>query len=149
MIMTSESAPERLAVIQEAMTWLKTPHRNGQRVKGAGVDCGTLLAEVFERAGVIPHVELESYPADWHLHQSEEKYLLHVEQFAHPIDGPPLPGDIALYRFGRCASHGAIVICWPQIIHAYVGLGVVLDDAEASTTLSNRFVGWWSMWGEP
>ena len=143
-----ETSIARAQVVSEAMLWLGTPYHGMGRIKGAGVDCGTLLAEVFERAGVIPHVEPEPYPQDWHMHRNEERYLGYVETFAHRIEGPPLPGDIALYKIGRCISHGAIVVKWPQIIHSYIGLGVVLDDAEGNATLVKHFVGFWSMWGE-
>lgn len=144
-LMRNEEA-ERKAVVAEAMTWLGTPYHNCGRIKGAGVDCGMILAEIYERAGVLPHVEIEPYPFDWHLHRSEEKYLNTISQYAHPIQGPPQPGDIALYKFGRCVSHGAIVIQWPQVLHAYVHLGVVLDDAEANSALSSRFYGFYSIW---
>ncbi|HYL49488.1 MAG TPA: hypothetical protein VET84_09005 [Stellaceae bacterium] len=49
---------------------------------------------------------------------------------------PILPGDIALWRFGRCFSHGAIVIEWPVVIHAYLGRGCVLEDAAKAEWLS-------------
>ena len=144
--MTSE-AMERAAVVKEALSWLRTPHLHEARVKGAGVDCGTLLLEVFERVGLIPHTEISHLPHDWHMHQSEEIYLGHVETWAHPVETPG-PGDIALYRIGRCISHGAIVVQWPQIIHAHVGKGVILDDALANLDLSKRLAGFWSVWGE-
>ena len=45
------------------------------RVKGAGVDCLMLLAEVYERAGITAHVEPPFYVPDWHLHRDAERYL--------------------------------------------------------------------------
>jgi cell wall-associated NlpC family hydrolase len=67
----------------------------------------------------------------------------------HRVERPPLPGDLALYRYGRTISHGAIVTCWPQIIHAHLDSGcVVLDDGEANAELERRFVGFWSFWGD-
>jgi cell wall-associated NlpC family hydrolase len=137
----------RARVVAEALTWVRTPYAHMGRVKGAGVDCGQLLALVYEAAGVTPEVVPESYPHDWHMHRSEERYLGHVEHYAHQIPGPPLPGDIALYRYGRTISHGAIVTRWPQVIHAYVGKGVILDDALGNADLKKHFVGFWSPWG--
>jgi len=136
----------RTAVVQEARSWVGTPYHHQGRVKGAGVDCGQLLAAIYEAAGVMPHVAPGPYPHDWHLHRSEERYLGHVQEHAHQVDAPQ-PGDIALFRFGRCIAHGAIVIGWPIVIHAYVGLGVVLDDAVANKMLSGRLAGFWSPWG--
>jgi cell wall-associated NlpC family hydrolase len=38
-------------------------------------------------------------------------------------------GDVALFRFGRCFSHGAIIVDWPTVIHAWHVGGVILTDA--------------------
>ena len=143
----SQETQQRAAVVEEAYTWLRTPYHHAARVKGGGVDCGMLLAEVFERAGVMPRVEPESYPADWAVHQGGERFLALVQQHAHQVDEPQ-PGDIALFRWGRCLSHGSIVIRWPLIIHAYVHAGeVVLDDAQGNADLARRLAGFWSPWG--
>lgn len=44
---------------------------------------------------------------------------------AHEVSVPE-PGDVAVFRYGRCYSHGAIVTRWPEIIHAIAALGVVI-----------------------
>lgn len=136
---------ERLAVVQEALTWLGTPYHHAARVRGAGVDCGMFLAEVYEGAGVMPHVEPDAYPHDWHMHQDAERYLGLVQQHARQVE-TPLPGDIVLYRFGKCISHGAIVTAWPQIVHSYIRQGVVLDEGERNTVLREAQAGFWSPW---
>lgn len=46
-------------------------HHMGQ-VEGAGTDCLTMLAEVYEACRVIPHLEIPFYPADWNLHRDAE-----------------------------------------------------------------------------
>jgi cell wall-associated NlpC family hydrolase len=121
----------RAAVVAEAESWLGTPYHAAQRVKGpaGGVDCLTFVVEVFERAGLIPHYEIPYYPQDWHLHRDVERYLDGVLERAREIPGPPQPGDIALFRFGRCFAHGGIVTAWPMLIHAWNGMGVVPVDA--------------------
>ena len=167
---------ERAAVVAEARSWLCTPYHHMGRVKGAGVDCATLLAEAYARAGVIAPVEIPFYPPDWHLHREAERYLGFVLEHAaeiglssprHCEDGAqraaaeaiqsdrsnswitsplasleprndvegPLPADIALWRFGRCFSHGAIIIDWPLVIHAYAGRGCVLEDVSRARWL--------------
>ena len=125
----------RKAVVAEAESWIGTPFHHAARVKGAGVDCLMLLAEVYERAGVTEgHVAPPFYVPDWHLHQGAERYmeglLGYTREIAGPPKGPdPLPGDIALFRFGRTYSHGAIVAAWPRVVHAYWHTGVVWGDA--------------------
>lgn len=115
--MTTEQE-QRAAVVVEACTWLGTPYVHQAKVKGAGVDCGQLLVAVYSAAGVVEPFETGYYPADWMLHRDEEKYLGWVRKFAKETNDPQ-PGDIAVWRFGRCISHGAIVLDWPIVIHAY------------------------------
>jgi NlpC/P60 family putative phage cell wall peptidase len=119
----------RAAVLREAETWIGTPFHHAARVKGAGVDCLMLLAEVYERAGIRSHIEPPFYVPDWHLHRDAERYLEGLLPYARDIAGPPRAGDIALFRFGRTFSHGAIVAGWPRLIHAYWAIGVVWGDA--------------------
>lgn len=66
---------QRAAVIGEAETWLGTPYHHMGRVKGVGCDCLTLIAEVYERAEIVGHVEIPYYPPDWHLHRGVERYM--------------------------------------------------------------------------
>jgi NlpC/P60 family putative phage cell wall peptidase len=125
----------RAAVVTEAESWIGTPFHHAARIKGAGVDCLMLLAEVYQRAGVAPHIDPPFYVPDWHLHQGAERYMEGLLQYACPIEAAaqepqPLPGDIALFRFGRTFSHGAIVAAWPRLIHAYWSIGVVWGDAN-------------------
>jgi len=118
----------RKAVIREAESWIGTPFHHAARVKGAGVDCLMLLAEVYERAGLSSRIEPPFYVPDWHLHRDAERYMEGLLFYARPIETPE-PGDIALFRFGRTFSHGAIVTSWPRLIHAYWNIGVVWGDA--------------------
>jgi cell wall-associated NlpC family hydrolase len=122
---------QRIAVVAEAESWIGTPYRTAQRVKGpgGGVDCLTLVAEIYERAGIIAHYEVPYYPADWHLHRGVERYLDGVLEHTREVAAPE-PGDIVLFRFGRCFAHGGIVTTWPRLIHAWNGAGVVPADAD-------------------
>lgn len=118
----------RLKVVEEAESWIGTPFHHAGRVKAGGVDCLMLLAEVYERADVTAHIEPPFYVPDWHLHRDAERYMEGLIGYACPVDEPQ-PGDIALFRFGRTFSHGAIVVAWPRVIHAYWAIGVVWGDA--------------------
>jgi hypothetical protein len=59
--------PRRLVVVEEARGWLGSPYHHMGRVKGAGTDCLMMLVEVYEAAGVVPHIEVPFYSADWNL----------------------------------------------------------------------------------
>lgn len=120
---------KRDAVLAEAVKWIGTPFHHEARIKGAGVDCLMLLAQVYENAGVVEHITVPHYPPDWHMHRDIEKYMEGLLGYAMEISGPPAPADIALFKFGRVFSHGAIVVEWPRVIHAYWHIGVVWGDA--------------------
>lgn len=109
---------QRQMIVNEAKTWLLTPWHHEGRIKGAGVDCGMFLIEIFERTGLIPHIDVPHYPRDFMLHRDEEWYLNIVLQYCNETELPLLPGDIILMKNGRLFSHGLIVIDYPLVIHA-------------------------------
>jgi len=130
---------QRMAVVAIAKTWLGTPYRSGaaRRGVGGGVDCANLPAEIYPEAGVIPKFEVEHYPPDWHLHRGTERYMAKVMHFSKelPEGELPQPGDLVVWKFGRCFSHGAIVIEWPRCIHAFIGTPCTFVDAEKDKRL--------------
>lgn len=130
--------------VKEALTWLGTPYHHQGRVKGVGVDCGTLICEVYEKVGLMDYLDPRPYPPDWHMHQMGERYLDHIQNVCFEIEGPPEPGDIVLYKIGKCVSHGAIVVEWPQIIHSYLHQGVILQDGTKGS-LAQRIAGFFRM----
>jgi cell wall-associated NlpC family hydrolase len=140
------SLDERSAVVEEARSWLGTPYHPHGRIKGVGVDCAMLPAEVYRAVGLVPHIEVEDYPMDWHLHRDEEKYLKYVTERATEVD-VELPGNLVLYKWGRCFAHGAIIIQWPIVIHAFIGQGVVMADGTAGR-LTGRERRIYSLWGD-
>jgi cell wall-associated NlpC family hydrolase len=119
----------RAAVVAEARTWIGTPYHACGDIKGAGVDCGMLLVRVFVDCGLAAPFDPRPYPIDWHLHRSEEIYLGFVFDRTHEV-ARPQPGDVALFKYGRCYSHGGIVtIADPvTIVHAFWPLGLVLEE---------------------
>lgn len=129
--------------VTEALTWLGTPYHHQGRVKGVGVDCGTLICEVYEKVGLMPHLDPRPYPQDWHLHQLGERYLEHVKSVCFEVEDPQ-PGDIVLYKIGLCVSHAGIVVDWPMIIHSYLKSGVILQDGTKGS-LARRISGFYRM----
>jgi len=131
---TEDEAAQRVAVIAEARSWIGCLYRHRGRVKQGpgeqgGVDCATLLAEVYHRAGVVPYVALEDYSPQWFLNAKEEKYLSYILPRAHEVAAPK-PGDVALCRFGLSFAHGGIVVDpgWPLIVHAVMAARRVVCD---------------------
>lgn len=125
----------RAAIVGEAMTWLDTPYHHRARCKGAGVDCAMILIGIFSGVGLIEAFEPDDYPRDWMLHQEEDRFRAYVRRHADQIEPAEVkPGDVALYRVGKCYAHGAVVIDWPQILHA--------DSRYGKVTLAEGDQGW-------
>ncbi len=136
---------QRESVATEALLWLGTPYHHHGRIRGVGVDCAQLLCAVFERCGLVPHVEPGNYPVDWHLHHSEEMFSGWLAKFARIADGPVLPGDVCLWRFGRTFSHGSISVGDGLFVHSYVKRGVILSHMT-DEPLEGREMQHWSFW---
>lgn len=123
---------QRQAVIAEARSWMGTPFHHMARVKGlrGGVDCGQILAAVYETVGQIPHVETDSYSMQHALNSDDEWYIRYLERFSTEIpESQVKPGDIVIYKCGKCYSHAGIIVePWPgNIIHAVNGAGVIVS----------------------
>ena len=98
-----------------------------------------ILVAVYRAVGLIPAgFDPRPYPQDWHLHRDAERYLGNITRFCREVETPQV-GGIAVWRFGRTFSHGGICIGGNQVIHSYVGRGVVLDDM-GQAELSGRGV---------
>jgi cell wall-associated NlpC family hydrolase len=136
------AADQRAAVVAEARSWIGCRYHpmaavkierdaSGAITERGGVDCATLLNEVYARAGVIERATIPHYPPDWHQHRKTERYLDTVLEFATEIDeARVLPGDVVLFKSGLVYSHGCIVTDpgWPAMIHAFYRAGTVQED---------------------
>lgn len=124
---------ERESVVGSALGWLGTPYHHMGEVRGVGADCVTFLRCAFidARIGLIPE-PLAHYPQDWHLHRDAEKYMEGLTKYcteqAPLSERPAEPADILLFQFGRVFSHGALVVSYPNLLHAKNREGVVRVD---------------------
>lgn len=126
---------ERAKVVEVAMTWENTPFRDRGQEKGAAADCAQFPQAVYIEAGVVEPFKMPSYSPQFLLHQTRELYLETVVLYAWDIDGPPLPGDLVVWKFGKTFSHGAIVLDWPRVIHAHKGAGFVIQTDASNDGL--------------
>jgi NlpC/P60 family putative phage cell wall peptidase len=140
----------RTAVVASARAWVGTPYHHMADVKGAGCDCAMLLVRVFCDLGLVEPFDPRPYVRDWHLHRGEERYLGLLLARAHEV-ASPLPGDVILFKYGRCFSHGGIVTRSKPlaIVHAFHPARVVLEEeiahnAEVAARLPQaRFASYW------
>ena len=119
-------------VVAAARAWLGTPYHVCADIRGAGVDCGMLLVRVFVDLGLTPPFDPRPYAPDWHMHRDEERYLGFVFDRCRAVD-VAAPGDILLFRYGRCYSHAGIVTRAAPLtmVHAYAPARCVLEDEIA------------------
>lgn len=143
--------PQRMALVAEAESWLRTPHHHQGRRKGAydlpnpedrgGVDCLMFVAESFANCGFIDRLPDIEYAQDEHLHRGDEVVLEWMERYSHPINRQQLlPADIIIYKYGRRFSHGAIALPpgWPRIIHAVQDRCVEYGRADQVSSRGHR-----------
>jgi NlpC/P60 family putative phage cell wall peptidase len=134
----------RARVVTEARTWVGTRYHHQADVRGHGVDCAMLLVRVYCDLGLAPPFDPRPYSPQWYLHHTEEKYLGWIERYCHRV-AEAAPGDIAMYRFGRAAAHGAIVVDELYMIHAYEPEGCVRLTERSQPFVRGRFDSYWSL----
>lgn len=142
------SMKQRMAVVNEAMTWLTTPYHHRASIKRAGVDCAMILVEVYFNAGVVKKKPvIEDYPPDFMLHRDDERYIGWLKKYGKETT-VPRAGDVIVWQYGRCFSHGAIVVDYPTIIHAYKKAGMVTLDSALSDDFEGREFKIFTFWSD-
>lgn len=146
--MTAAEVCERSAIVAEARTWIGTPFHHEGEIKGIGVDCAMLVRRVFLDTGVRTDApDPRPYSAFGHLHKHDERYVDYLAPRTREVSAP-LPGDIAVWRYGRAFSHAAIVSAWPRVVHAYAPVRHVEEsDATIDSRLRRYPVRFFSPWG--
>jgi cell wall-associated NlpC family hydrolase len=145
--MASE-ADERKAVIAEARSWLHTPWRHACNIKGEAVDCAMFLLESFVRPGIFPRFDPRPYPRDWFMHHSEERFIGWILKFGGveiPVNKAQ-PGDVIMYKLGRCYAHGAVLVAPKLVIHSYARNKQVILTETFDPTLATRSPRAFDMW---
>ncbi len=110
-----------------------------------------LLVRVFVDTGLCEPFDPRPYPPDWHLHRSAERYLSFIFDRGHEVE-TPRPGDVAVYRFGRCYSHGGIIVGATPItlVHAYGPARRVVEECVAQNPVLSeakrepRYFSYWA-----
>lgn len=121
---------QRSEAVEIARSFLGTPYVLGGRVKGAGVDCATLLAAYLIEIGKCTPEDFDDvgiYSHDWFQHQSSERYMLRLMRSAPRVleascigTVDAKPGSLALFKVvgSRVFNHGGIITKWPFMVHA-------------------------------
>ena len=118
---------ERLNAI--AKSFLGTPHVNGGNIKGAGLDCCTLPAQIFQE---LDHKEFEilfGYSGEWYWKKDCDELLLpYLEKYCDRVDELQ-PGDVISYRWARAQyAHLAVYLGDNKLVHCQARVGVEITD---------------------
>lgn len=122
----------RKKIVAEARSWVGTPHKHYTMKKGLGVDCGLFIMGVYHNVGVIKAEMPKFYPHDWAYHGPiGEVFLGIIEKYCLEIPKEQLKmGDTIVYRFGKCLSHGSILIEGDMVVHSEVNIGVTITNRK-------------------
>ena len=136
----------RADVCTRALLWKGTPWHHRARLRGVGVDCAQLLIAVYSEAGIIEAFDPGDYPIDSMLHSDREIFRGWCERYGRQV-AVPRPGDAVVRKFGRCFSHGGIVLDWPgRVLHAYRPFGMVCETPADVARLAGREAVFYSFW---
>ena len=109
--------PWRDIAVAEAQRHLGTPYQPRGNVPGLALDCGTLLWHVYSKLIPLPRFPAD-YPADWAMHNEDNRYLDWIAPFVKEVRRP-IRGGITVYKYGRSFSHGAVRLDRKNVIHAW------------------------------
>lgn len=132
----------RAKLLTEAAEWMDTPFAGHAAVKGAGVDCVRLTAEIMLACGLIPGYEFPPYTLQWARHQSRSiilEWLDACPQVVRLPDGEAARfGDVVCFKIGRCVHHVGIVLDPPRFLNSVEGSRVSMCQLDDSTWAKRR-----------
>jgi cell wall-associated NlpC family hydrolase len=147
----------REEAVQGARAWKGTPYVMRGRLRGAGCDCATFLAEYLIEIGAVADVDVPLYAGDWFHHSTDERYLRSIVKYAvQTAEGvcagtlAALPGNLILFRSvgSKFFNHGAVIVQWPRILHSVLG-GVAEANAVQHPLTAFRSYAIFDPWIKP
>ena len=136
-------AKSRAAFIAEALSWIGTPFVNCGDIKGAGgaVDCAMLLTRCAVDTGLLAPFDPRPYAPHWHVHQDRELFVEFLtDRLGAREVAAPRPGDVAVFRFHRTFSHGAVILNSTDMVHAWDGYRMVCQTRRDEAQFADEWV---------
>ncbi|HEY1791571.1 MAG TPA: hypothetical protein VGG34_01520 [Opitutaceae bacterium] len=110
-----------------AASWRGTPFCEGSPVRGAGISCSHLVAEVLFEAGLTPRIPVPDGPSSSSAILSSEsliaKFIDGTGLFVR-MDGFPQGGDVLGFRVGNAVHHAAVMLRGGRLVHSIRNHGV-------------------------
>lgn len=132
-------------IIREARSWIGTPYRHGEGVKGSGVDCAMFLVRCGQAYGIVAQdFDPRPYPRGPFLR--DDRYVRMLAPWVRRREATPEPADIALFWVGprKAPAQSSIVIRWPLVILVDMEEGVVECDVTKAW-MCDRFHSAWEI----
>ena len=113
-------ARERLRTLIES--WVGTPFHAFAALKGVGVDCVHLAAEIYREAGHLEGYRFPVYTLDAGQHAGRSVLLEWLDACPkfQRIEAGGEVGDLFCFRLGRCAHHLGIGLGGTRFVHALI-----------------------------
>lgn len=136
------------SLITEAGGWVGTPFAPYAALKGVGVDCIHLAAELYIRTGALPDVPLPFYNLDHSAHHATSDLFAKIEatgRFStiwdeeHPERALPddpaclLVGDLFCFRFGAAPFHLGVHLGNRLFLHVLARRRTMVSTLEDAT----------------
>lgn len=137
--------PERQELLKRvAGLWRGTPFIPHASVRGAGVDCVHLAAEIYRECGHLDHFKPGNYTMDGGFHNPISQVLTWLELSPRFAEGtlPAHTGDLLCFRIGKSVHHVGIALSERHFLHVMRGSTVTIariDDPTWSKRLTAVF----------
>jgi len=118
--MMSFSTNTRHLVIDEALSWLDTPWKNQQQIKGTGVDCINLLLACAQVAGMTLNLPPEVKSKTYERIPRYSQVKLCIESNFRATDQLNM-GDILLFSIHGDYNHVGLYYQDDEFIHSCAG----------------------------
>jgi len=121
--------------------WRGTPFVPHARIRGAGVDCVHLAAEIYRECGHLAQFQPGNYAMDGGFHNPLSQVLTWLDLSPYFTIGtlPARPGDLLCFRIGQSVHHVGVALSARHFLHVMRGSTVTLartDDPAWSKRLT-------------
>lgn len=132
--------PDRIDQLDRvARSWVGTAFCPNARIKGGGVSCQMLAAEIYRECGHLPEGgNVPEGPMGWGNAQTESLIAAWIETMPHRFADATLPwqpGDLIGFKLGGCVHHLGIALRENCFVHCLPPDGVKLNRLDDATFL--------------
>ncbi len=129
------NTPYKIAVLKDcAASWLNTPFVPHGKVKGAGVDCVHLCAEIYRECGLWTGYEFPKYTMDGGHHIERSQIIRWIDASKQFVEVPaPAVGDVLCFKIGKTEHHAGILVAKDLFVHCWRKSGVTLSNLQDPT----------------